>query len=289
MKILRRKYVGLRFVLPGFAGLLVFYLLPFLDVVRRSFRSAVGDGWAGVAHYASVCGNEAFRLAAKNTGHFLLVCIPLLLVLSLLAALGLYALGGAGAEQVRAVLKSAYLLPQAIPVASVVMLWQVIFDAHGLLNGWLAFWKGEGAVVDWMHSRAAFGVLVFCYLWKNLGYDVVLWLAALGTVPGEVCEAARVDGAGRMTLFFRIMLPCMKPVVQMIVILSVLNAFKVFREAWMVAGNYPQENIYLLQHLFNNWFRTLDVGRMSAGAVLLAVVLAPFVISLGKLQEGSGR
>ena len=273
---------------PGFLGLLIFYLLPFLDVVRRSFFSAVGGQAVGLSNYATVLGNDAFRLAARNTIRFLAVCIPLLLVLSLLVSLGLNTLGRLGRKKVSSALKSTYLLPMAIPAASVVLLWQIVFDRSGLLNGVIFTCLGRDNRMDWMHTKAAFGVLVFCYLWKNLGYDVVLWLAGLGTVPQEICEAARVDGAGPVALFFRIVLPCMRQAVLMIVIVSLLNAFKVFREAWMVAGNYPQEDIYLLQHLFNNWFRALAVDRMAAGAVLLAAVLLVPVLLLGNSWKQEG-
>lgn len=286
---MRKKYVGLWFVLPGFTGLFVFYLLPFLDVIRRSFYSAVGNRWAGVSNYASVLGNDAFRLAVRNTGRFLVVCIPLLLVFSLLTALGIAALGRLGGERLSSAAKSACLMPMAIPAASVVLLWQVVFHRSGLLNGVMSTWLGRDWGVDWMHTEAAFGVLVFCYLWKNLGYDVVLWIAGLGTVPTEICEAARMDGAGRVTMFFCVVLPCMRSAVLMIVIVSLLNAFKVFREAWMVAGNYPQEDIYLLQHLFNNWFRALAVDKMAAGAVLLAGALLIPVLLLGSDRRGKGE
>ena len=117
---------------------------------------------------------------------------------------------------------------------------------------------------------------------KNLGYDVVLWLAGLASVPETIYEAARMDGAGAMACFFSITLPCIRPISFTIIVISLLNSFKVFREAWMVAGNYPQESIYLLQHLFNNWFRDLAVDKMSAGAVVLSAVI---LLLIGTLQK----
>lgn len=276
---------GWLFVLPGFAGVLVFYLFPFLDVVRRSFVSAMGGGFVGSANYRAVAANEAFGLAATNTLRFAAVCLPLLLLLSLGLAVLLKSLlttsgrrpGAAGAARLA---KSAYLVPLAVPAASIVLLWQLVFDARGLLNGWLSVLGIQGR--DWMHTEAAFGVLVFSYLWKNMGYDVVLWLAGLASVPEELYEAARVDGAGRAVCFFRITLPFIRPMAVTISIISFLNSFKVFREAYLVAGNYPQDRIYLLQHLFNNWFRELSMDKMAAGAVLLALVILVLVLFLEK-------
>lgn len=268
-----KKNTGWLFVIPSLIGVSVFYLIPFGDVVRRSFMQAVGDGFAGLNNYRHVFLNDAFRLAAGNTLRFVIVCLPLLLVLSLWIAVLLQ-----GQAKGRDLFKSAYLIPLAIPAASVVLLWNIAFDNNGMLNGILAFFGIKGN--DWMNTDAAFWVLVFSYIWKNLGYDVVLWLAGLHGISESIYEAASVDGAGGIKMFFYITLPNLRPVAFTIVILSFLNSFKVFREAYIVSGNYPQEKIYLLQHLFNNWFLELSVDKMSAGSVLLCMVLIMFVLLL---------
>lgn len=269
----KRNRAGWLFVLPGLTGVLIFYLIPFADVVRRSFLRAAGSGFAGMQNYRQVLTNQAFLLAAGNTARFVLVCLPLLLVLSLGIAVLLQ-------KQVRGkdFLKSAYLVPLAIPAASVVLLWQILFDSRGMLNGWLMHLHLDA--VDWMNTDASFWVLVFSYIWKNLGYDVILWTAGLLGISENIYEAARVDGAGEVQCFFYITLPNIRPAAFTIVILSFLNSFKVFREAYLVAGNYPQERIYLLQHVFNNWFTELSVDKMAAGSVLLCIVITVFVLFL---------
>ena len=152
-------------------------------------------------------------------------------------------------------LKSMFLLPMAIPVASVVLLWKVLFHDQGLLNHfWNSFPSGRG--LD--EYGRFFWVLVVSYLWRNLGYDIVLWVAGLGAIPTALYEAARVDGAGEWKCFIKITLPNLLPSLFTIVVLSLLNGFKVFREAYLVAGDYPQDSMYLLQHLFNNWYRDLS-------------------------------
>ena len=184
-----------------------------------------------------------------------------------------------GAEKRRAVFfKSVLLLPYAIPVASIVVLWRALFSGKGLVNGLLV---GLGCrPVDFMGSSAAFWVLIFTYLWRNNGYDMLLWLAGLETIPQPLYEAAAVDGATPFQTFVFITLPNLLPTVVLTTILSLVNSFKVFREAYLVAGNYPQESIYLLQHLFNNWFLSLDIGKLSAAAVLLALGLGCVVYLL---------
>lgn len=275
----KKKASAWPFILPGLAGVSVFYLIPFGDVVRRSFWRAAGDDFAGLDNYRQVFENQAFWLAAGNTARFVLVCLPLLLVLSLGLAVLLQKLGTAGG-----LLKSAYLVPLAIPAASVVLLWHIVFDQAGVLNGILSLFHLEGK--DWMDSDASFWVLVFSYIWKNLGYDVILWLAGLLGIPESVYEAAKVDGAGEWKCFLHITLPNIRPAAFTVIILSFLNSFKVFREAYLVAGNYPQRKIYLLQHVFNNWFADLSVDKMAAGSVLLCMVITVFVLLLQRSWGG---
>lgn len=121
------------FLAPSLAGLCVFVLVPFADAVRRSFTDAMGSRFVGVANYASVLGNSAFRLAAGNTARFIGVCVPLLLCVSLLLAVAVRAAKDGGR-----IFKTTYLIPMAIPVASIVLLWQALFHRQGLVNAVLS-------------------------------------------------------------------------------------------------------------------------------------------------------
>jgi len=264
------------FLAPSLLFVSVMVLLPFGDAVRRSFFSAMSRQFVGFNNYISVFQNEAFQLAAKNTAKFALVCIPLLLLFSLLLALLLGAV-----KDNRGIFKTAFLLPIAIPVASMVLLWRVIFHQNGLLNIALG-WAGLGPV-DWLNSAWAFGVLVFTYLWKNIGYDMVLWISGLGGINPALYESAQIDGANAWKRFWRITLPGLTPTLFTITVLSLLNSFKVFREAYLIAGSYPNDSIYMLQHLFNNWFLNLDVDKMCAGAVLMALVVFLMILALQRV------
>ena len=173
--------------------------------------------------------------------------------------------------------------PMAIPVAAVVLLWRILFDDQGLLNGVLDRW-GTGTC-EWMDTRWAFVILVVSYIWKNLGYHIVLWLAGLSMIPDQIYEAAQMDGASDRVIFFRITLPNLLPMLFIIAVLALLNSFKVFREVYLVAGNYPNESIYMIQHLFNNWFRDLALDKMTAGAVLLSILLILLIFLLQKAWE----
>lgn len=270
----KKNWVAWAFFLPHFLGVACFTLLPMLRVLAGSFQSAVGGRWMGLQNYLAVLKNPAFRIAVSNTGKFIGVCIPILLAASLALALGLRALVWGSRE-----LRTAFLLPMAVPAASVVLVWKVLFHEQGLINSVLA---GFGAEVNWMNSGAAFWMLVISYLWKNLGYTVVLWTAGLAGIPESVYEAAQVDGASPMQTFWHITLPNLRPAAYSITVLSLLNSFKVFREAWLVAGDYPHESMYLLQHLYNNWFRELDFDKIAAASVMTSLVVLALI---GLLQR----
>ena len=259
----------------------VMVLLPLLDAFRRSFFLAVSSRFVGLQNYISVLGNSAFKLAAGNTAKFIAVCMPLLLVISLSVALMLTAF-----QEKHGIFKTSFLVPMAIPVASIVLLWRVIFHRNGLLNGILALW--DAAPVDWIGSAASFGVLVFAYLWKNFGYDMVLWLSGISAINLALYEAAQIDGAGSIKRFVKITLPNLMPTLFTVTVLSLLNSFKVFREAYLIAGSYPDDSIYMLQHLFNNWFSNLDVDKMCAGAVMMASLVFILIMILQKILNRGG-
>ena len=274
----KNVWKGVFFLLPSMAGVSIFVLLPFLDVLRRAFTSAIGGQFVGISNFQSVLTNDAFRQAAGNSIRFTVICIPLLLLSSLSLSLWIRRIGKRGGF-----FKSIYLIPMAIPVSSIVLLWKYFFHGQGLLNGFLHLFGISGA--DWMNTKYSFWILVFTYLWKNIGYDVILWLAGLSAIPESIYEAARVDGAGERECLFYVTLPNLLPSFFTITVLSLLNSFKVFREAWMIAGNYPHDSIYMLQNLFNNWFTKLDMQKMTAGAVMLAAVLGIFLILCQKAEE----
>lgn len=277
-KVLKSKgFIASIFLLPSVAGLLTFFLIPFTDTVRRSFYNATGTKFLSLENYSSVISNKAFQLAFKNTAQFIGICIPLLLAVSLILALLLRSIRPKGGY-----FKTAFLLPMAIPVASMVLLWNVIFHNNGLINSFLL--SCGFSSVDFMQTSSAFWVLVATYLWKNCGYDMVLWLAGLDGISSSLYEAARVDGAGGWQCFWKITAPSLLPTAGVVAVLSVLNSFKVFREAYLVAGAYPHDSIYLLQHLFNNWFQTLDLGRLCAAAVLLCIGLLLLIVPINSLK-----
>lgn len=250
-KIHRRKQRAfVCFLFPSLAGVIVFVLLPFIDVIRRSFMTVMSGLFVGIENYKKVIHNQAFALAVKNTIHFTGTAIPLLVVIGLVASMALSKL-----KDTR-VIKSLYLFPMAMPTATVVIVWRMFF------------------------YKQDFDSLVASYLWKNIGYTLILWLAGIAAIPREFVEAAHVDGAGWFRCFIYVKLPCLKGSLYTIIILSFLNSFKIYREAYLVAGSYPGQDIYLLQHIFNNWYINLEFDKLAAATVIVGLFLFIFIILL---------
>lgn len=261
---------GLWMLLPSMAGVMLFRIIPLADVLKRSLINNVTKAYVGLQNYKDVVFNLSFRAAIKNTFLFLGICIPILLSLSLVLAYllsqGQKKSGEKHDKKDR--IKTVLLIPMAIPVASIVLVWKLLFCRYGIVDRVLSTFNGG---VDYLNSKWALITLVLTYVWRNIGYDVVLWVAAFHSVDQSIYEAADMDGANRLQQFRYITWPCILPYGSVILILSMLNAFKAFREVYLIAGEYPNRNIYLIQHLFNNWLVDLQLDHLCAAAILVLI------------------
>ena len=168
-------------------------------------------------------------------------------------------------------LRSFFLSPMMVPVASIVLIWQVLFHYNGTVNGFLANFGVEK--IDWMKSPQGIWVVVLLFLWKNLGYNMILFLAALNNIPNDILEVARVEGAGPIRQFFSIKLRYLSSTILFVAIMSLINSFKIFREVYLLSGDVPYESLYMLQHYMNNTFASLDYQKLSAAAIIMAIVM----------------
>lgn len=248
------------FILPSLFGIILFYIFPFLKILGNAFIRNSDEIFVGFSNILVVIQNKAFMLASGNTVMYMLISIPLLMSISLLFAKLLWKVSGWIKN-----IKFLYVMPLAIPAASLSLYWQFFFHQSGILNFLI---KDD---IDWLHSGYGFWVFVFIYIWKNFGYTVILWLGSISKIPVAILEAARTDGASEWVIFVRIILPNLKQTMLIVYILSLINSFKIFREAYALAGDYPHESMYLLQHLFNNWFRDFELDKM-AGATILYLI-----------------
>ncbi|MDF2723007.1 MAG: sugar transporter permease [Paenibacillus sp.] len=263
---------ALLFILPSFAGFALFYLIPFAGGIYYSLMDSPVDGhFVGMDNYIEVWNSASFRKAALNTASLTGIGVPLLLIVSLTIAILLN-----GAIPFRSWFRTAFVLPLVVPVASIVLFWQVLFDTHGWLNS-LLIQSGHDPV-SWMEGGKARIVIILMYIWKNAGYNIVLLIAGLQTIPQQYYETASIDGAGKMRQFFGITLRYLIPTLFFVAIMSIVGSFKVFRETYLMAGEYPHDSIYMLQHYMNNMFLSLDYQKLTSAAYMMAAAIIALVV-----------
>ncbi|SNS93389.1 carbohydrate ABC transporter membrane protein 1, CUT1 family [Anaerovirgula multivorans] len=270
---------ALFFLAPSLIGFLIFFFIPFVGGLYYSFvDSPIGGRFVGLANYMELMKNPVFLKAAYNTLIFTAISVPLNILLSLgLAMLLNRKIYG------RNIVRMGFIIPLVVPVASVVLVWQILFDMNGSLN---AFISSFGLLpIDWMKTGYARIVVVIVYLWKNMGYNMVLFLAGLQNIPQEYYEAADIDGASNCQKFTNITLVYLTPTMFFVFIISIINSFKVFREVYLISGAYPHDSIYMLQHYMNNKFTSLDYQMLTSAAFIMAVFIYILVLFLFKVQR----
>ncbi len=279
----RARFRSACFLAPSVLGVMVFFIIPFCVVIYYSFiDNPISKNFVGFSNFVKLFGNSAFRRAAGNTLKFSLLSVPLAVVLSLLLAMTLEAkIPG------KSRLRTFFLSPMMVPVASVVLIWQVIFHYNGAMNDWLSVFGAKQ--IDWLKSDYSQIVIVLLFLWKNLGYNMIIFMAALANIPREPIEAAQLDGAGQWSIFFRIKLRYISPSIFFVTILSLINSFKIFREVYLLTGDYPYETLYLLQHFMNNTFNSFDYQKMSAAALIMFIVMVIIVGALFVVESRFGK
>ena len=280
---LDHKLVSGAFLAPSVLGVLIFFVLPFLVVIYFSFvDNPVAKQFVGFQNFVSVIGNKAFRTAVGNTLFFSIVAVPLAVVFGMALAFLLDA-----GIPLRSELRSCFLTPLMVPTASVVLIWQVLFDYNGVVN--LAVQKFGGGRVDWLKSSAGLFVVILLFLWKNLGYNMILFLSAMGNIPKDMIEVAELDGANRRQIFFHVKLRYLSPTILFVAILSMINSFKVFREVYLLTGEYPYGALYMLQHYMNNTFASGDYQKLSTAAIYMSLVMIVIMGILFLVEHHFGK
>lgn len=256
------------FLIPSVLGVLIFFIAPLGVVLYQSLiANPFLPEFVGLQNFVSLLDNSAFLRASRNTAVFSAVSVPLAVVIPLLFAMLLMK-----KIPMKSVFRTVLISPLMVPIASVVLIWEVLFHYNGVVNDWLSVF---GIMpIDWFKSDLSQLTIVLLFLWKNVGYNMILFMAALAGIPKDVLEAAELDGAGAVRTFFKIKLPYLFSSIFFVGILSLINSFKVFREVYLLTGDYPYDTLYMLQHFMNNMFRSLDYQKLSCAAILMAIVVS---------------
>lgn len=268
---------------PSFVGMLIFFIIPFCVVIYYSLISGTLDhSFAGLKNYIDVIKNGAFKIAVKNTAVFSAISVPAAVILAMAMALMLEA-----RIPFKSQFRTFFLSPMMVPIASIILVWQVLFHDNGVVNEVLQIFGQDK--IYWFSSDYSLIVVVVLFLWKNLGYNMILFMAALNNIPKAMLEAAEVEGASAWYQFLHIKLRYLSPTILFVTILSIINSFKVFREIYLLTGQYPYDALYMLQHFMNNMFISLDYQKLSAAAVLLALVIIALIALLFAVENYFGK
>ena len=277
-----RRVSGL-FLAPSLMGVLTFFVLPFLVVIFYSFvDNPIAKRFVGFKNYITVFNNNAFRTAVGNTLMFSLIAVPLAVILGMMLAFLLDS-----GIPMRSQLRSAFLTPLMVPIASIVLIFQVLFDYNGVVNKWIT--DAGGVRIDWLKSSSGILVIILLFLWKNLGYNMILFLSGMGNIPKDVVEVAQLDGANRFQIFWHVKLRYLSPMIVFTTILSIINSFKVFREVYLLTGEYPVGTLYMLQHYMNNTFASADYQKLSTAAIYMSIVMIIIIGAMILFENWYGK
>ncbi|MBR5799664.1 MAG: sugar ABC transporter permease [Lachnospiraceae bacterium] len=281
----KRRGTGISwlYLSPSLAGVLLFFVLPFFVVVFYSLvDNPINMEFVFFENFVRVFKNAAFQQAAGNTLKFSLVAVPLAVILSLLLAMMLeYKI------PLKSQFRTFFLSPMMVPIASVVLIWQVLFHYNGLSNEILGLFGV--AKIDFLKSSYAQVVIIILFLWKNLGYNMILFMAALSSIPKDLLEVAVLESAKPFQIFWYIKLRYLSSTILFVTIMSLINSFKVFREIYLLTGNYPYDTIYMMQHFMNNAFGQLDYQRLSAAAIMMSAVMVVLIGILFLAENHFGK
>ena len=279
----RRTIISWLFLAPSLIGVLVFFVAPFFVVIYYStIDNPIQNNFVGFSNYVTVWSNSAFRQAGINTLKFSLVAVPLAVLLSLfLAAVMESRIPG------KSYFRSFFLSPLMVPTASVVLIWQVLFNYNGLVKEFLTKFGLDRT--DFLKSDKAQIVIAALFLWKNLGYNMILFMAALSSIPKELVEVAMLENATRKQIFWYVKVRFMSSTILFVTIMSLINSFKVFREVYLMTGDYPYSSLYMLQHFMNNTFASLDYQKLSAAAIIMFVFVSGLVYIMYRIENLYGK
>ena len=279
----RKKRQVLPFLLPGLAGLLLFYVAPFFGGIWYSLTDGSFENtFVGFRNYTTVWQNPMFQLGLRNTLELSLICAPLLFLLSFVISVVVNRMRPAGS-----VFRNTALLPYLMPSSAVLIIWLLWFDYGGPVNHLITLLGGSR--IEWLQGANLRFPVVLLFLWKNMGFCIVIFLAALQAIPVSLYEYATLEGASFPRQAFTITLPLIVPSAFLVFILCWVNAFRIFKEVYFIGGAYPDEPIYTLQNYMNNMYSKLNYQNVTTAAYSFAVIVFVLFGLLFWLQSRAQR
>jgi multiple sugar transport system permease protein len=266
--------IGVFFVIPVFAA----FLLSFTDFDIYSLGNFQYARFIGVKNYAQLLGDPLFWKALKNTLYFLVAGGPLSVVVSLAAAL----LVQSRVVRFKGLFRTAYFAPVVTTLVAVAVVWRFVYHPRfGMLNYALSLFGVSP--IDWLGDpHWAMPAIILMAVWKNFGYNMIIFVAGLQNIPEELYEAASIDGAGKVQQFTSITLPMLAPTTLFISIITMIGYFQLFAEPYVMTQGGPlNSTLSIVLLMYQQGFRWWNMGYSAA----LAFVLFAFILAGSLLQS----
>ena len=277
----KREHEGLAaglFLLPNLIGFLIFTAIPVGAAFVLAFYDydlLLGASWAGLENFREMfTTDEVFRAALFNTVYFTAVSVPLSVVLGLATAMLVnQALRGI------VIFRSIFLLPYVTVTVALSLVWKWIYLPDiGLINSVLGVFGIDGP--PWLTSGTwAMPALILMSVWKGFGYNMVIFLAGLQSIPDHLYDAAKVDGATAWRRFLNVTLPLLSPTTFFVVVISVISSFQVFDQALIMTNGGPgTATTTLVLYIYQKGFQSFDMGYAAAVALVLFAAIFVFTV-----------
>jgi multiple sugar transport system permease protein len=267
----RRQSIGYALIAPAVLAAVVFLFIPMVVSFYWSFTDYNGvkpPTWIGLENYETLLANPRFQRSFWNTVAFVIMGMAVGPALGLASALLLNR-----ALFLRGVFRVSFFLPVMTSLVVVATIWKMLYNEHGLINTVLAAFSLPGH--NWLSDPGtALPAIAVASIWQGFGFETVVFLAALGGIPRDYYDAAKVDGAGRWAQFRYVTLPGLRPTILFIYIIGIIGSFQVFDQVFvMTQGGPVNATRTLVFHLYDK-FNSLNLGEASAVAYFLFVILA---------------
>jgi ABC-type sugar transport system permease subunit len=272
----RHNLWGFSFVLPALIFLIVFKFLPMVWAGRLSFYDydlIQYNEYVGFANYIGLFHDEQFLRSLFNSFYYVAGSVLPIVILSLILAL-IFAQRIPGRE----VLQLAYFIPVIMASIVIAVVWKFLYHPYGLVNS-LLHYLGIGQI-NWLtSSNTAMPALIFIGIWRGTPYFMLIFLGGLLCIPQDYYDAARVDGASELQVFWRITLPLLRPTILLVIVMAVIIGIKVFINPLVITHGGPAGATRVLPLLiYRTAFEYFRMGKASAMSMILFVIVMVFTL-----------
>lgn len=272
----KEHLAGYLFILPSFVGFVAFMLYPMIYSIFLSFmdwsmyKGFSGSTFVGFDNYVEVFSNEYFRGGLINNLKLLVIAVPILLLLSLILATLLNSnIYG------RSALRTAYFMPYVTTVTATAIVFAALFhEEMGPINGFLRA-MGIENVPRWLGSvEWSMPTISIFWIWRNLGYCMLIFLAGLQGISKSYYEAAEIDGASPLQKFYHITMPLVSPITFFLAVTMGIFSFSMFAEVKVMTEGGPGTSSYtIVYHIYKEAFEKFDMGYASAAAMMFFLII----------------